>query len=101
MYSIGHEILKKLRRFLGLLPRPRWKPHDAPPSPLVGRGFLISAIAASRLRRLQFLELRRSIAGYQLDRGCTSGTLPLPPNLDVLATPLPVTGQKVQAPLNK
>src|SRR6218665_1206504 len=27
---------------------------DAPPDPLVGRGFLPSAIAASRLRRLQF-----------------------------------------------
>src|SRR6218665_3250556 len=75
-----------LRRFLGLRPRPRWGPHDAPPSPLVGRGFLPSAIAASRLRRLQFLQLGRSIAGSHLDRGCTSDTLP--PNLEVLATPL-------------
>src|SRR6218665_1874616 len=48
----------------------------APPNPLVGRGFLPSAIAASRLRRLQFLELGGSIAGYQLYRGCTSDTLP-------------------------
>src|SRR6218665_3262457 len=37
----------------------------APPNPLVGRGFLPSAIAASRLRRLQFLELGGSIAGNQ------------------------------------
>src|SRR6218665_4120465 len=44
----------KLCRFLGLRPRPRWGAYDAPPYPLVGRGFLPSEIAHSRLRRLQF-----------------------------------------------
>src|SRR6218665_872682 len=47
--------------------------------PLVGRGFLPSAIPASRLRRLQFLELGGSIAGNQLGPGCTSDTLPPQP----------------------
>ena len=86
MYSIWHEIFKKLRRFLGLRSRSRWGSSRRSPSPLVRRGFLPSAIAASRLRRLQFLELGGPIAGNQLDRGCTSDTLP--PNLEVLATPL-------------
>src|SRR6218665_3427758 len=44
----------KCIRFLGLRPRPRRGAYDAPPDPLVARGFLPSAIAASRLRRLQF-----------------------------------------------
>ena len=44
MYSILHEMLKIA--------------YDAPPDPLVGRGFLPSAIAASRLRRLQFPQLQ-------------------------------------------
>src|SRR6218665_4044212 len=44
----------KLCRFLGLRPRPRWGADDAPPDPLADRGFLPLAIAASRLRRLQF-----------------------------------------------
>src|SRR6218665_626497 len=46
----------KSRRFLGLRglrPRPRWRAYDAPSDPLVVSGFLSSAIAASRLRRLQ------------------------------------------------
>src|SRR6218665_4124707 len=46
-----------LRRFLGLRPRPRWGAYDAPPDPIVGRGFLPSTIAPSRLRRLQFPRL--------------------------------------------
>src|SRR6218665_1701324 len=49
----------KLRRFLGLRPRPRWGAYDTPPDLLVGRGFLPSAIAASRLRHLQFPKLGR------------------------------------------
>src|SRR6218665_2036869 len=44
----------KSLRLLGLRPRPRGGAYDAPPDPLVARGFLPSAIAASRLRRLQF-----------------------------------------------
>ena len=48
----------KSRRFLGLRSRPRWGAYDAPSDPLVVRGFLPSAIAASRLRRLQFSQLR-------------------------------------------
>src|SRR6218665_2414738 len=40
--------------FLGLRPRPRGGAYYAPGDPLVARGFLPSAIAASRLRRLQF-----------------------------------------------
>src|SRR6218665_831184 len=44
----------KLCRFLGLRPRPRWEAYGAPPDPLVGRGFLPSAIAASRLRACNF-----------------------------------------------
>src|SRR6218665_441737 len=44
----------KSLRFRGLRPRSRLGAHDAPPDPLVARGFLPSAIAASRLRRLHF-----------------------------------------------
>src|SRR6218665_2274881 len=47
----------KSRRLLGLCPRPRWGAYDDPPDPLVVRGFLPSAIAASRLQRLILLEL--------------------------------------------
>src|SRR6218665_1818071 len=74
----GTKFKKNCVGFWGSAPDPIGGAHDAPPSPLVGRGFLPSAIAASRLRRLQFLELRGSIAGNQLDRGCNSDTLPLP-----------------------
>jgi len=38
-------------------PDPAGEAYDAPPDPLVGRGFLPSEIAASRLRRLQFPRL--------------------------------------------
>jgi len=44
----------KLRRLLGLRPRPHSESVRRSPDPLVGRDFLPSAIAASRLRRLQF-----------------------------------------------
>src|SRR6218665_706735 len=47
----------KLCRFLGLCPRPRWGAYDGAPDPLVGRVFLPSAIASSRLRRMQFPRL--------------------------------------------
>ena len=47
----------KLRRFLGLRPRPAGGAYDAPSDPLVGRCFLPSAITASRLLRLQFPQL--------------------------------------------
>ena len=43
MYSIWHQMLKIASGA-----------YDAPPYPLVVRGFLPSAIAASRLRRSQF-----------------------------------------------
>src|SRR5688572_7853223 len=60
----------KLRRLLGLR-RPRRGAYDAPPYPLVVRGFLPSAIAASRLRLSQFPPLRHSTRSPQLlDRGC-------------------------------
>src|SRR6218665_213727 len=49
----GMKCSKSLR-FLGLRPSPRGGAYDAPPDPLVARGFFPSAIAASRLRRLQF-----------------------------------------------
>src|SRR6218665_2067145 len=47
----------KLRRFWGSAPDPAAGAYDAPPDPLVGRGFLPLATAASRLRRLQFPQL--------------------------------------------
>src|SRR6218665_1081071 len=52
--NVLHFRLKcsKFLRFLGLCPRPRWESYDAPPDPLVVRGFLPSAIAVLRLRRL-------------------------------------------------
>src|SRR6218665_3867568 len=50
----------KSRRFLGLRPRPHWGAYHAPPDPLVVRGFLHSAIAASRLRRPTLLELPKT-----------------------------------------
>src|SRR6218665_3767679 len=74
----GTKFKKNCVGFWGSAPYPVGGAHDAPPSPLVGRGFLPSGIAASRLRRLQYLELGGSIAGNQLDRGCTSDTLPQP-----------------------
>src|SRR6218665_4172704 len=49
----GMKCSKSLR-FLGLRPRPHGGAYGAPPDPLVARGFLPSAITASRLRRLQF-----------------------------------------------
>src|SRR6218665_3575103 len=47
----------KSRQFLGLRPRPRWGAYDAPTDPLVVRGFLPSAIAASGIWPLQFPRL--------------------------------------------
>jgi len=47
----------KITSASGALPRPCWVAYDAPPDPLVVRGFLPSAIAASRLQRLILLEL--------------------------------------------
>src|SRR6218665_1292231 len=44
----------KLRRILGLRPIPSWGSLRRSSDPLVGRSFLPLAIAASRLRRLQF-----------------------------------------------
>src|SRR6218665_2029717 len=43
----------KSRRLLGLRPRSRWGSLRCSPGPLVVRGFLPSAIAASRPRRLE------------------------------------------------
>ena len=51
----------KSRWSLGLCPRPHWGSLQRSPDPLVVRGFLPSAIAASRLRRLQFFQLVRSM----------------------------------------
>src|SRR6218665_2325391 len=52
--NVLHFRLKcsKLRRFLGLRPRPRWGSLQRSSTPLVVRGFLPSAIAVSRLRLL-------------------------------------------------
>src|SRR6218665_1605473 len=47
----------KLRGFWGSATDPAVGAYDAPPGLLVGRGFLPSAIAASRLRRMQFPRL--------------------------------------------
>src|SRR6218665_1098889 len=41
-------------------------PYDAPPDPLVAKGFLLSAIAALRLRHSQFELLARSYKHPQL-----------------------------------
>jgi len=37
----------KMRWRLGLRPKPRWGAYDAPPYPLVGRGFAPSALATT------------------------------------------------------
>src|SRR6218665_2011001 len=47
-----HEMFKIVSLSWGSVPDPAGGAYDAPPDPLVGRGFLPSAIAASRLRRL-------------------------------------------------
>src|SRR6218665_750181 len=47
----------KSRRLLGLRPRPRWGSLRRSPSPPSRGGFLPSAIAASRLRRLHFPQI--------------------------------------------
>src|SRR6218665_676218 len=52
----------KSRRFLGLRPRPRWGSLQRSPDPLVVRGFLPSAIAASRLRRLHFPQFSQDLS---------------------------------------
>src|SRR6218665_2417947 len=44
----------KSRQFLGLRPRPCWGSLRRSPDPIVVRGFLPSAIAASHLRCFQF-----------------------------------------------
>ena len=89
MYSISHEIIIQNRvRFWVSAPDPAGGAYDAPPDPLVVRGFLPSAIAASRLRRLQCPQSDVLVSIPQLQyRGCNSHTLP-PPNLEALATPL-------------
>ena len=55
--NVLHVGLKcsKSRRFQGLRPRPRWGSVRRSPESLVVRGFLPSATAASRLRRLTLL----------------------------------------------
>src|SRR6218665_4153051 len=57
MYYILQENCSKSRRFLGLRPRPRWGSLRHSPRPPIRKGFLLSAIAASPLRRLQFTQL--------------------------------------------
>src|SRR6218665_880592 len=58
MRSILHEMFK-IVSVSGALPQTplRSLSYDAPLDPLVGRGFLPSAIASSRLRRMQFPRL--------------------------------------------
>ena len=50
------EKCSKSRRLLRLCLRPRWEAYHAPSDPLVVGSFLPPAIAASRLRRLHFLQ---------------------------------------------
>src|SRR6218665_4166521 len=62
MCSFVHEMFKIVSvSAWGSAPDPGGGAYDAPPDPLVVRGFLPSAIAASRLRRLQFFKLGRSM----------------------------------------
>jgi len=48
------KIVRKRICFWGSAPDPAGGAYDAPPDPLVVKGFLPSAIAAPRLQRLQF-----------------------------------------------
>src|SRR6218665_581747 len=83
--NVRHFRLKcsKLRRFLGLRPRLRWGAYDALPDPLVVRGFLPSAIAVSRLRRLIPISPPNK------------NTQPIsPPKHKILEPPLPCTAKK-------
>src|SRR6218665_1314277 len=57
MYSIFAKNVQNCVGFWDSAPDPAGGAYDAPPDPLVGRGFLPLAIAASRLRRLQFPRL--------------------------------------------
>src|SRR5688572_21114163 len=54
MYYIWHQNAQNCVGFWGSAPDPEGGAYDASPYPLVVRGFLPSAIAASRLRRSQF-----------------------------------------------
>src|SRR6218665_1838819 len=57
MYSIWHEMFKIALASGAAPPDPAEGAYDAPPDLLVVRGFLLTAIATSRLRRLQFSQL--------------------------------------------
>jgi len=54
MYSFWHENIVKILTVSGALPQTLWESLRRSQDPLVARGFLASAVAASRLRRLQF-----------------------------------------------
>src|SRR6218665_1103276 len=69
----------KLRRLLGLRPRPRWgnlRRSPRPPSGLVDRGFLPSAIAASRLSACNFSESH--VSKNSKISACPESTPPVP-----------------------
>src|SRR6218665_2084835 len=80
----------KIASVSGAQPRPRWGSLRAPSDPLVIRGFLPSASAASRLRRLQY-PIPCSDVLLSIPH---AGSRPwlcllyLAPNLNALATPL-------------
>src|SRR6218665_822400 len=57
MYSILASNVQNHVGFWGSAPDPAGGAYDAPPDPLVARGFLPSAIAASHLRHLQYPHL--------------------------------------------
>src|SRR6218665_2790102 len=54
MYSFWHENMFKILTVSGAPPQTLWKSLQRSQDPLVARGFLASAVATSRLRRLQF-----------------------------------------------
>ena len=68
----------KSRRFLGLRPRPHWGSLRRSPDPLIVRGFLPLAIAASRLRRLHFPQFSRFLSPQVLHRFSPLLLTPLP-----------------------
>src|SRR6218665_2474673 len=58
----------KLRWFLGLRPTPRWGAYDAPSNPLVGRGFLPSALAISQTHIYSLGLYAKSSTNFRLPR---------------------------------
>ena len=64
MYSI---LAQNVKNCVGFWADPAGGAYDAPPYPLVVRGFLPSAIAASRLRRLHFPKFSQDLSPPKSD----------------------------------